>query len=300
MRLSDIFTVTASWDIVDSLNGDERIYTATDVALNVVRQFNISANVPNIKIIDFLTGIFKAFNLTAYQEDGIVFVKTLDEYYNDSLVVWPIDEYVDTKDEIVDNPLPFNEVKFKYKGADTFLAKKHTNQFSQQWGELSYTSDGFYDSSPNSYTVEMPFEHLKYERLYNVSDGASTTIQYGWFVDDNAATFVGNPLIFYPVQNSGDNIRFLNNETYINENSKSTVSNYYVASNSLSLDSGVSKSNINFYLQTNEYTSTPAFEDTLFNQYYLNYVSNVFDVRNRLTILQAYLPLKFLLNFQLE
>lgn len=301
IETSDIFTLTATWTINDQAGAGLTVTSsATEVALNVVRQYDISGHIPNIKVIDFLTGIFKMFNLTAYQEDGVVTVKTLDNYYNDSVVVWPVDEYVESKDQVVDNPLPFNEVKFKYKGVDTFLAKKHTNQFSQQWGELSYTADNYFDSSPNSYSVDIPFEHLKYERLYNVGDGNSTPIQYGWFVDDNAATYVGSPLLFYPIQNSGKNIRFLNNENYVNGSSKTTVSNYYIPSNSLSLDSAISKSNINFYLQTNEYTATADFDKTLFSKYYNNYISNIFDVRNRFTTLQAYLPLKFLLNYQLN
>ncbi len=301
IETSQIFTVTATWTINDlSGAGTTVISSATNVALNVVRQYDISSHTPNIKVIDFLTGIFKMFNLTAYQENGVVIVKTLDNYYNDSSVVWPVDEYIDSKDEIVDNALPFNEVKFKYKGANTFLAKKHTNQFSQQWGELSYTSDDYYNASPNSYTVELPFEHLKYERLLNAANGETTSVQYGWFVDDNAATFVGDSLLFYPILNTGTNIRFLNNENYVNANSKTTVSQYYIPSNSVSLDSTISKSNINFFLQTNEYTFTGGFDKTLFNKYYTNYISNVFNVKNRVTILQAYLPLRFLLNYQLN
>ena len=34
-----------------------------------------------MKVIDFLTGIMKMFNLTAYVENDIIIVKKLDEYY---------------------------------------------------------------------------------------------------------------------------------------------------------------------------------------------------------------------------
>ena len=120
-----------------------------------------------MKIIDFLNGLFKTFNLTAYEQDGTIYIDTLDRYYAASTNVWELDRHVDAKDEVVDNALPFQEIDFKYKGTNTFLAKKHTNVFAQEWGELRYTSeDGFNDASPNVYSVELPFEHMKFERLF--------------------------------------------------------------------------------------------------------------------------------------
>lgn len=297
----DIFTFDVSWTVNDAYNAQSFTSTATNVAMNTVRQFIITEQIPNMKIIDFLTGLFKTFNLTAYQRDGVIVIDTLDKYYDASSNVWAIDEFIDTEKEIVDNAIPFSEVDFRFKGDNTFLAKKHTNITSQEWGELRYTSeDGFVDASPNVYKIEVPFEHMKFERLLDNFDKSNTTIQYGWFVDDNTDTYVGEPLLFYPVQNTGTDIRFLNNETYIDANSKSTVSTYYIASNSLAIDPSVSTSNINFYLQANEYTFTIAFTGTLFEQYYKRYINNIFDVRNRLTKVTAYLPLNFLLKYQLN
>ena len=297
----EIFTFTATWTVSNSFDGTNFTSAATDVSMNTVRQFIITEQIPNMKIIDFLTGLFKTFNLTAYEKDNVIYIDTLDSYYNSSTNIWAIDEFVNTDQEVVDNAIPFSEIDFKFTGDNTFLAKKHTNQFSQEWGELRYTSeDGYYDASPNVYKVELPFEHMKFERLIDNSDKSNTTVQYGWFVDDNEDTYVGEPLLFYPVQNSGTDIRFLNDETYQNANSKSTVSNYYIASNSLALDPSVSRFNLNFYLQANEYTFTIGFDQTLFQKYYRNYINNIFDVRNRLTKVNAFLPLNFLLKYQLN
>jgi hypothetical protein len=297
----DVFTFTATWDILDIFNGDELTSSTTNVQMNTIREFIITENTPNMKIIDFLNGLFKTFNLTAYEQDGTIYIDTLDRYYAASTNVWELDRHVDSKDEVVDNALPFQEIDFKYKGTNTFLAKKHTNVFAQEWGELRYTSeDGLNDASPNVYSVELPFEHLKYERLLDNADKSNTNVMYGWFADDKGSSYVGEPLIFYPVQNSGTDIQFLNNENYVDANSRTIISTYFVPSNSLSLDSAVSTSNLNFYLQANEYTFTPAFTGTLFAKFYRTYIRNVFDVRNRLTKITAKLPLNFLLKFQLN
>ena len=297
----DIFTFTATWQVSNSFDGTSFTSSATNVSMNTVRQFIITEQVPNMKIIDFLTGLFNTFNLTAYEKDGTIFIDTLDSYYDASSNIWAIDEFVNTDQEVVDNAIPFSEIDFKFKGDNTFLAKKHTNMFSQEWGELRYTStDGYYDASPNVYKIEVPFEHMKFERLIDNSDKSNTSIQYGWFVDDNTDTYVGDPLLFYPIQNSGTDIRFLNDETYQDANSKSTVTNYYIAANSLSLDPSVSRMNLNFYLQASEYTFNISFDQTLFQKYYRNYIDNIFDSRNRLTKVNAFLPLNFLLKYQLN
>ena len=297
----DVFTFTATWDILDVFNGDELTSSATNVQMNTIREFIITENTPNMKIIDFLNGLFKTFNLTAYEQDGTIYIDTLDRYYAASTNVWELDRHVDSKEEVVDNALPFQEIDFKYKGTNTFLAKKHTNVFAQEWGELRYTSeDGFNDASPNVYSVELPFEHMKFERLLDNADKSNTNVMYGWFADDKGSSYVGEPLIFYPIQNSGTDIQFLNNENYIDANSRTIINNYFVPSNSLSLDSAESTSNLNFYAQANEYTFTPAFTGTLFAKFYRTYIRNVFDVRNRLTKLTAKLPLNFLLKFQLN
>jgi hypothetical protein len=297
----EVFTFVATWNILDIFNGEELTSSTTNVQMNTIREFIITENTPNMKIIDFLNGLFKTFNLTAYEKDGVIYIDTLDRYYASSTNVWELDQHVDSKDEVVDNALPFQEIDFKYKGTNTFLAKKHTNVFAQEWGELRYTSeDGLNDASPNVYSVELPFEHLKYERLLDNADKSNTNVMYGWFADDKGSSYVGEPLIFYPVQNSGTDIQFLNNENYVDANSRTIISTYFVPSNSLSLDSAVSTSNLNFYLQANEYTFTPAFTGTLFAKFYRTYIRNVFDVRNRLTKLTAKLPLNFLLKFQLN
>jgi len=70
-------------------------------------------------------------------------------------------------------------------------------------------------------------------------------------------------------------------------------------SNSVSFSSGTSTANINFKLEKNEYTGDSSFTGTLFQNYYSTYITNVFNTKNRLTKVKAYLPLRILLNFTL-
>ena len=65
------------------------------------------------------------------------------------------------------------------------------------------------------------------------------------------------------------------------------------------MSSSTSKYNINFNNEKNEYTNGNDFTNTLFEAYYKDYISDVFDISNRLTKVTAYLPLRILLNYTL-
>jgi hypothetical protein len=64
-------------------------------------KFRASEQIPEMKVIDFLSGLFKLFNLTAYvTTDGKIKVQTLDDFYA-SGTTRDITEYVDTSKSTV-------------------------------------------------------------------------------------------------------------------------------------------------------------------------------------------------------
>ena len=78
------------------------------------------------------------------------------------------------------------------------------------------------------------------------------------------------------------------------------ITSYIAPSNSRSFDPNVSKTNINFKAELNEWTFGNDFTDTLFLNYYQDYIMQVFNPKNRLTKIKAILPLSILLNFELN
>jgi hypothetical protein len=270
-------------------------------------EFNILEQIPKMKIIDFLTGIFQMFNLTAYVEDNIIVVQTLDEFYDKAptlqgqVIPVNIDEYLDVTKSAVDIALPFSKVNFTYKGVKTFLAQQFNQINNRVWGSSSYSLDGnVYDAPSTEYKIEIPFEHAMYERLVDQNNGSNTDIQYGYFVDDNQESYIGEPLIFYKYRiASGTNITIRDlagNRTVIN--------NYYIPMNSKDIDSTTSKVNIHFDRYINEYNANDsanatAFTDTLFQTQYSNYINEVFSPTRRLTKVTAYLPYKIFSSLQL-
>jgi hypothetical protein len=285
------------WDIT------YRPYFASDVSIKYatgtytyVSNFNfyISQQIPEMKTIDFLTGIFKTFNLTAYIDkiSGNIIVKTLDDFYSDG-GSYDITKYIDNSKSSVNISLPYKEINFEHEDTKTFLAAKHSQQFGKTWGKDSYVGGEKLDGG--IYSIKTPFSQLKYERLVNEATGNKTFTQVGYFVDDNRESYFGKPLIFYPIRPTNiTTISFLTDES---NHVPQTV--YNIPSNSVYLTRLEGKQNINFAPEFNEYTGTSDFTDTLFEVFYKNYITSVFNPKNRITKVSAYLPMKILLNYTL-
>ena len=262
-------------------------------------EFIIPQQIPEMTIIDFLTAIFKMFNLTAFVDNsGVIVVRTLDSYYaTGNSTPINIDSYLDVTKSTVNVALPFKEIIYRFKGTGTFLAKQYAQLNNSEWGTLKYTLDNdTFDASTNTYKVEIPFEHIMNERLFDADNNTATTVQYGYFVDDNQEPYYGLPLVFYAIRQLNGTPISLKKET--NENFE--INDYIIPSNSKTLAASASTTNINFQAEVNEYSPSDNFTGTLFQNYYFTYISEVFNTRKRLTKVTAYLPLKIYHNLQLN
>ena len=284
-------------------------YDITNFAATATFQFVITEQIPDMTIIDLLTGLFRMFNLTAFyvsnRQDadyGKIKVQKLDDFYLAGSS-YDISEYVDTTTSQVNVALPYKEIEFGYEGTGTLLALQYEQLQGKSWGAEKFTGNATvgnnFDGPNPTYKVKLPFEHIQMERLVNVNPNLAspqTTIQYGYFVDDNLEAYFGKPLIFYPIlQTSGTEISFRDSAT-----THSPLTTYFIPSNSLSLSSATSTINTNFYLEVNEYSLDTTFTGTLFEEHYLEYIQDIFNSKRRLTKLKAYLPLKIIYNLNMN
>ena len=292
--------------------------------------FVINEQIPEMKIIDFLTGIFKMFNLVAYYEDSKIVVKTYDDYFasldtglwnlqtsewQDELRYWneigsttsneySIDEFLDTRSTKVDVALPYKQINFLYEGTGTLLAKKYNQLNNIGWGEIRYTLDGqIYDAPSDVYNVKIPFEHMQMERLndlYLSASNTQTNVMYGISVNENVQPYIGKPLLFYPIKQS----QAFGSATSVSVRSGLSTNveknNIIVPSNSVSLNPLVSVENINFQNEVNEWTLNSDFSNSLFEGYYRTFISESFNVKRRFIKVKAYLPLNILYNLKLN
>tara|TARA_R110000803_G_scaffold173066_1_gene235794 strand:+ start:1295 stop:3634 length:2340 start_codon:yes stop_codon:yes gene_type:complete len=300
------FTATnIEWTISMSASYYGGFFSGTDVWSNnssftnsAIVPFNITEQIPEMQVINFLTGLFRMFNLTAYVDNaGVIVVKTLDSYYasgsQDPIV---IDRYLDVTKSSSNVALPFKEIVFRYLGIGTFLAKQYNQVNNIEWGTLKYTLDNeTFDAPNNTYKVEIPFEHVMYERLVDQYNSNTTTIQYGYFVNENQESYFGLPLLFYPIRTVNGTSISVKNNTGTNQQ----LISYVIPSNSLEVNTQV-RTNINFSAEVNEYDTNNPYNRTLFLNNYSTYISNVFDASRRLIKVNAILPQRIFHTLQLN
>jgi hypothetical protein len=255
--------------------------------------FTITNQIPEMKVLDFLTALFKMFNLTAYYEDDEIKIDTLYNYYNTGNDV-EISKWVDFNKSNIAPQDVYKKINFKYDGNKTFLADNHNELFNETFGETFY-GGGHYDSG-QAYEIKVPFEHMKFERLVDANTGTATTAQWGWCIDkineDGVPQpYIGKPLVFYTVNRTSlTSIRVTNDVSY------DDLTQYNIPSNSLDV---TDSQTINFKAELNEYTNT-VFEDTLYQTYYSNYIPTVFSIVTRVIKLKAYLTLSKILAIKLN
>ena len=288
----------AEWSILTYyiINGDrdcqnEQTYAVT--SQQMLTNIIVGNQMPDIKIIDLLTGIFKMFNLTSFVEDEIIVVKDLNSFY-DSYNEYDITEYVDT-DEITVSRLPlYSNIDFDYKDPVTFLSKEFSESNGQNFGEEKYNvviNDEYIDGE--EYSIKLPFEKVVYERLNDEVDDVLTNAQYGWFVSENEDKLLGSPLIFFNINTDPGtkNIYFRSTDGITN----SSLNTYNRPSNS----SADNTQTLNFGEENDEYELIFN-SNSLFKNFYQLYIESVFNKYNRLTNLTAWLPLNILTKYKLN
>lgn len=266
--------------------------------------FNIAENMPDMKIIDFLSSLFRMFNLVAYVNDnGQIEVETLDEFY--TTTERDITKYININKSQVNAALPYKEIVFGYSDTGTLLAQQHYQEIAEvdpttgrgpfEWGAVEYSASDN-DLSGGTYKMQPDFTHMKFERLIDNFNGNNVNIQWGFFVDDNQDDYLGNPLIFYaPVLNSGTDFGFLTRTGRLQVSGTQAVT---FPSNFRQITVTGSE-NLHFNPEKSEWTNEVG-EETLFKRYYQNYIVNVFDAATRITKVDAILPAGVLREVQLS
>ena len=332
LTLSNISLATTSTSLAIFGSGSTITNSTYTISTSPQTSFELlmDQRFPSMKVIDFLTGIFKIFNLTAYYiEDPTdsdynkIYVDSLDNFYSDAVnnqltQTITLDKYVDIKEHEVESTLPFTDIDFRFEETNTVLMKNHENQFGEIFGNGEFNvRRNFPDiiDRGTKYEVKAPFSHFKYERILDTgAAGTITDIQWGYCaggefnsdsdVDPPTAdydTLLVKPLLFYGVRETSisTGIAWVNNSTDVE-----SITNYYRPSNGsdegdastpptvqLHYDNEIDEWNrINYHISSN----------SLYNKFYKSYVEGVFNAARRMFKITAYLPPNILVNYRLN
>lgn len=301
---NDEFKFTPSLEVIFLYGGDPN-QLATFGEQTIGANFIIKNNLPKIKIIDFLKGLFSMFKLVVISDDNEnLYIDTIDNYYATGKL-WNITRFVKTDTLEVSRGNLLNEIKFTHKDPITVL----NNQFKKSNGigygdaEILMTDDGTKSGKPlegEALSFELPFEQFVYERLKDESSTSTypdnmTNIMYGAIIDDKFEPVNPSPHIFYNVNtfHSGYPIG------YINDVGVKEILNTTINTPSHSIDWATPQYNLNFGIENNEWDNTQS-ENTLYQNYYRNYITSIFNIKRRLFKYSAILPLRILLQLKLN
>ena len=256
------------------------IHNYSNSAFSLGSNLFIQDYIPKMKVIDFLTGLFKMFNLVAYSKRGTstIFIQTFDDFMTIG-TSRDITEYIDINQSTIDRPVPYNQINFKYSPPVTQTSLRFVNQFSQVFGDLNYSSPEKYDGQ--AFSINAPFERTV---LINLQDnsGSLTNNIIGWFVDADGKTTLGKPYLFFNrvVDSSSNTITTLNITAY---NAPSNVS----SDENHTLNFGAEYDEFNGDVNTN----------SLFSRFYQQYVVQTYNQNGRIIKVSANLPVSFVLNY---
>ena len=278
---------------------------ATNISV-VIDDIKPTEQVPDIKVLDFLKGIFKVFNLTAFLDSSDrVVVKTLDDFYADSTTTHDISKFIVKDEHTVSEALPFSNIEFKYPEPKTKLAQAFLNLNNTEYGSLNFIADA---SQNRKYEVLPPFEHMLFERLADGTTKVNTDVQYGLAVDEDDNSVKTAPLLFYGIYNTSIStpINYVDSTRPVDSISgitNTTINNYWMPhnANELGTTSTAPAFNLNFGSEINSYTLTDygGSNNSLFQKFYQSYIQRVFNTKTRIFKYKAVLPLKFLLTYSL-
>jgi hypothetical protein len=265
---------------------------------------------PKLKVKDFLNGLFRQFNLTVFlNSQKEIVVKTLDNFYAGG-ETQDLTEYVKTDTHTVGDSLPFSEVDFEYSDPKTILAQQFQQINNQKYGELNYRLNV---SKKNIYQIKLPFSQMLFERLIKIGLGnIATQVQVGTSINQDLQPSIGAPLIFYGIRIvNADNINYVSGNTRPEDGglapsgTRSSLGTWHIPSVCSEVGSFFDPPpthNLNFGSEINTYTLTDygGNNNSLFQTYYQNYITRVFNTRTRLFKFEAVLPLKVLLTLTLD
>lgn len=259
--------------------------TASENTLSSV--FITSDNMPKIKVIDWLVGIFKAFKLVIIpQEDESFYIDTLNRYYSKGQL-YDITKYVDFESYEVQRGDLFSEINFNFEDPETILNQEFEKNNGLAYGneEVKLQDDEGEPLDGGNYDIQVPFETVVYDRLRDVNNNSITNIMYAPFVDEDRKPSFPTVNFFYnvPVNISATPIRFITNN--------SVVETHTGPINTASHTDKFGNSNYSFLFgqEFSEWDGEPS-SNNLYSLHHKKYIDSIFNVRRRNFKYKAYLP----------
>ncbi len=258
--------------------------------------FVLNEELPKLKIIDFLKGLFNSYKLVIVpQDDGTFYVDTLNGFYS-SGNTYDVTRYIDFESYNVDRGEILNEIELKFKEPTTLLNIQFEKNNNRGYGDLeeTLTDDEGELLDGDSLTFEVPFEQIVYERLNDQNSGDLTNIQYGAIIDEELQPANPSAHIHYAL---GVNMGALPIAFIEDDGTRSSLNFLTTPFH----HKGATSPNYSFIFNREFSTwDGVAIDNTLYKNHYSDYIQSIFNIKKRTFNFNAYLPLHIITKLQLN
>jgi len=259
--------------------------------LSTINNIDIVNYIPDIKIIDFLTGIIKAFNLMIVPKPNNTYeFAPLEMYYNAGKIQ-DITEYVYEDQMTISKPKLYKSFNFKYAESNNILNVAFKGLYGNDYGNLIYNSERITESS--TFDVSLPFENVLFEL---VKEGK--LFQTATLIDKDLKPYVPKPMLIYLSGRvtglTGSDRIFL---TQSGGPAPNSIGQYQRFSNEYdNLPSDPSHSQLmtmNFGNEQSSWLNELAPQGLYFRQY-RNFIDNLYNIKTRMLKVKALFPASLL------
>lgn len=256
--------------------------TANSGTLNTTGNLDLPSLAPDVKVSDFFSGILKTFNLTAFSTDGTNFIlEQLEEWYQKGKVK-DFTKYT-TTDVIFERLKAYKKINFKYQKSESLINREFFNLFAREYGDLSYefTNDG------SDYSIELPFENMQFNKFN------STNLQVGYCLKTapDYKNYIPKPVLLYRYGNLSSDFYLEYSATHVHATTYNVFGQDIVQEGLVNtLNWGLEISTLYLNVITN----------SLFNNYYFNYLNNLYSLKSRMAKVKMRLPFTELIDLKLN
>ena len=257
------------------------IYRAQTGIFTLNSTFDMLSHMPDMKVLDFFKGFLEMFNLTCYGTDTDIYtVEPINDWYLKGAIV-DITEHVLTDTISVDKVPLYKQIDFEYQEAQSLTNVAFKSVFGRGYGDASSTFN--YDDG-GEFKVSLPFENIMFNKFL------STDLQVGFTVDSSGAKYTPKPTILYMNGTKTADYGF-------NDGTHHDLTEYVVFGQDLNSNS-VNYS-LNFGADNSTITGEPV-QYGLYATYYHEYLSNLYNLKNRRTKLKTILPTSLITSLELN
>jgi len=277
-------TYNFSYFIYDVATGFTPYLSSVNIAnatITATLLTNLGLNCPKMKVADFFAGILKQFNATCVSTaENVYYIAPLDDWYDKGRKI-NISRFVDIENiEVAKMPL-YKKISLEFEQSESILNKQFIENNNRGYGDAVNAFD--YDGG--DFIVKLPFENLLQQTF------TGTDLQVGYSLTKELASYVPKPTLFYQYDNQACSFKFQSSGGPV------TVSTYTPFGQDLF--KSFENYTLNFSPEFSSLLLEPIF-NTQYQSYYFGYLSNLYNLKQRLVRVKTKLSLSLLTGLKLN